>query len=250
MFRRTFSPGKEPSPSGGRWTAEGRTDEGTGGGGVSSGAVPCPAGRVGAGDPSPHSLLSWQKRTLQRGFSCPFGAIHLPGRGRWKRKPPGRQNAPAGAFCRNTGVVRSGLAGVDRPVDPAPDRSREEPGPRITTAAEGRGGKSHLPLLLFPRVPLCYALARRSCWPCTLPWRSKYPGAAWTVRRIDVGGRRFELLLFPLPLLGRLRKVPTAALDPELRCCIGRFSFCFFSRGCFPPAKCFPVCHTAGGCGR
>ena len=37
-----------------------------------------------------------------------------------KRKPPGRQNAPAGAFCRNTGVVRSGAAGVDGPVAPAP----------------------------------------------------------------------------------------------------------------------------------
>ena len=45
----------------------------------------------------------------------------------------------------------------------------EEPGPRITTAAEGRGEKSHLPLLLFPRVPLCYALARRSRRPCSFP---------------------------------------------------------------------------------
>ena len=77
---RNMSPGGEPSPTGGRWTAESRTDEGAGNGGVSLSAVPCPAGRVAAGSPRgirPPIFSFCQKRTLQRGFSCPFGAIHL-----------------------------------------------------------------------------------------------------------------------------------------------------------------------------
>ncbi len=106
MFREAFSPGKEPSPAGGRWTVEGRTDEGAGNGGVSLSAVPCPAGQVGAGSP--------------RGSAPIFFCLDKRKRPRpVKRKPPGRQNAPAGAFCRNTGVVRSGPAGVVSPVVPA-----------------------------------------------------------------------------------------------------------------------------------
>ena len=215
----------------------------------------CPAGGRGipAGDPLPFTAPAWFPPAE---ISSAGAALKTCPRQVFFTLRQSKENRRGGKMPRlgRFAGIRGSCEAVRR-ASMAPSTLRltlagEEPGPRITTAAEGRGEKSHLPLLLFPRVPLCYALARRSRWPCTLPWRSKYPGAAWTVRRIDVGGRRFELLLFPLPLLGRLRKVPTAALDPELRCCIGRFSFCFFSRGCFPPAKCFPVCHTAGGCGR
>ena len=53
---------------------------------------------------APHSLLSCQKRMR---------------RARWKRKPPAAKR-PGGAFCRSTGVVRIGAAGVGRPVGLAP----------------------------------------------------------------------------------------------------------------------------------
>ena len=64
------------------------------------------------------------------------------------------EGGPSGPPFRVTGVVRIGPAGVGRPVVPAPDRSREEPGPRITTAAGGRGARPHLTLPLSPRVPI------------------------------------------------------------------------------------------------
>ena len=63
------------------------------------------------------------------------------GRGRSKEKMLRRKGGPNGPPFRVTGVVRIGAAGIDGPVDPAPDRSREESGPRITTLGGGTGRK-------------------------------------------------------------------------------------------------------------
>ena len=58
----------------------------------------------------------YKKRTLQRGFSCPFGAIHLPGRGAvQKRKTEDRQADRPVRLSVVTGVVRIGLSRTAAP---------------------------------------------------------------------------------------------------------------------------------------
>ena len=58
----------------------------------------------------------YKKRTLQRGFSCPFGAIHLPGRGAvQKRKTEDRQADRTVRLSVVTGVVRIGLSRTAAP---------------------------------------------------------------------------------------------------------------------------------------
>ena len=58
----------------------------------------------------------YKKRTLQRGFSCPFGAIHLPGRGAvQKRKTEDRQADRPVRLSVVTGVMRIGLSRTAAP---------------------------------------------------------------------------------------------------------------------------------------
>jgi len=52
--------------------------------------TPC----CGVGMNPPFSFPLAEKKTLQRGLSCPCGAIHLPGRSRSKRKDAKRPNFP------------------------------------------------------------------------------------------------------------------------------------------------------------
>ncbi len=65
----------------------------------------------------PHSFSSCRKRTLQRGFSCRYAAIHLLRRARWKKKALGRINLTQ--MCqvdRKTGVVVAGAVQTCSPV--------------------------------------------------------------------------------------------------------------------------------------
>ena len=71
-----------------------------------------------------------------------------------------------------TGVGRIDPAGVDGPVVPAPDRSREEPDSRITTLGGGTGWKPELVCFYsrafrFARRYLC---SRGNCQPLRAAW--------------------------------------------------------------------------------
>ena len=101
-----------------------------------------PGARGSCGDPPPIFSFCQKEKT---------------GRGRSKREKRYDERAahPGRPFV-SAGIVRSGLAGVDGPVVPAPDRSREEPGLRITTAVGRRGGK-RMDQRRFP-LPLTWRL--------------------------------------------------------------------------------------------
>ena len=128
---------------------------------------------------APHSLLSCQKRTLQRGFSCPFGAIHLLRRARWKRKPPPTRSQPKRpASCEHGG--RANRSGGNR-------------GPRLPCAGpvlrrvmpphngcSGHRGGNRIELLLFP-LPLTWLSS--NVGPAAHRRRSQHPGSAWRSRR-------------------------------------------------------------------
>ena len=106
---------------------------------------------------APHSLFaSVKKRT---------------GRGRSKRKNAFDERAahPGRPFVC-AGVVRSGLAGVDGPVDPAPDRFREEHGPRITTLGGQTGRETNGPAPLSAAAHLVFdeSPAHRGTGPALL----------------------------------------------------------------------------------
>ena len=67
----------------------------------------------GGGETRPPFSLVLPKKTLQRGLSCRFAAIHLPGRARSKRKTLWRTNSTRSCRVgRNTGVSVVGAVGT------------------------------------------------------------------------------------------------------------------------------------------
>ena len=85
-------------------------------------APPLPTARGAAG--APHRDI--KKKTLQRGFSCPCGAIHLLRRARWKRKnvrrvglrqrrPPAAGGGRLALPCRSQGRKRPALGETSSP---------------------------------------------------------------------------------------------------------------------------------------
>ena len=134
----------------------------------------CPAGGRGipAEDPPPFTAPAWFPPAE---ISSAGAALKTCPRQVFFTLRQSKENRRGGKMPRlgRFAGIRGSCEAVRRAsMAPSPLRltlAIEKPGPRITTAAEGRGGKSHLPLLLFPRVPLCYALARRSRRPCSFP---------------------------------------------------------------------------------
>ena len=75
----------------------------------------------------PHSFSSCRKRTLQRGFSCRYAAIHLLRRARGKKKALGRINlTPLCQVDRNTGVAVAGAVPTCGLVPGAPHPGKTE----------------------------------------------------------------------------------------------------------------------------
>ena len=59
----------------------------------------------------PFSFRLAEKKTLQRGFSCRFAAIHLPGRARSKRKGAKKEPTPYGCWLFKYGSGRNRCGG-------------------------------------------------------------------------------------------------------------------------------------------
>ena len=97
--------------------------------------------------------------------------------------------APQAQVPANAGVVRIGPADGGGPVDPAPFAIPRRAAPCITSAAEDRGARPYLPLLLSPRIPLYPQGVRRIRKAAELPTAAQLLGAApGGCRRLRRGG--------------------------------------------------------------
>ena len=139
----------------------------------SEGEISAPAGGC-----APHSLFgSAKKRTLQRGFSCPCGAIHLPRRARWKRKSAGtRSGAVALRAVRGSAyrcLLRFGLAFGHARIFCQVDTA--VPWRMVRRSS---GCKNAFDQLLFSRVPLRYALPGPAWRPAVPALTNHRPAAA------------------------------------------------------------------------